>query len=94
MDLFFLIIKVIKQYVGYFPKVLLSATVSPITRTVLKVTTNQAVSFLLAFYLSNSEHQTENFFWHVFFLGGFDNNARFCLEGSVPWYCTAVVDSG
>ncbi|KAI5648293.1 hypothetical protein M9H77_34298 [Catharanthus roseus] len=29
--------KVIKQYVGYFPKVLLSATVSPITRTVLKV---------------------------------------------------------
>lgn len=29
--------RVVKQYLGYFPSVLLSATVSPITRTVLKV---------------------------------------------------------
>ncbi|PHT46284.1 Activating signal cointegrator 1 complex subunit 3 [Capsicum baccatum] len=31
--------KVVKQCLGYFPSVLLSATVSPITRTVLKVST-------------------------------------------------------
>ncbi|XP_010546203.1 PREDICTED: DExH-box ATP-dependent RNA helicase DExH14 [Tarenaya hassleriana] len=29
--------KLVKQYLGYFPSILLSATVSPITRTVLKV---------------------------------------------------------
>jgi hypothetical protein len=32
-----LLVKLVKQYVGYFPYVNLSATVSPITRTVLKV---------------------------------------------------------
>lgn len=33
-------IKVVKQYLGYFPSIQLSATVSPITRTVLKVTSH------------------------------------------------------
>lgn len=35
----FLKFQVVKQCLGYFPSVLLTATVSPITRTVLKVST-------------------------------------------------------
>jgi hypothetical protein len=80
-------LKLIKQYVGYFPYVNLSATVSPITRTVLKVraSATSCVLFLLSYDYSYAITYDNVVGWPAY-------NTWICVERSLPWHVRTMVD--
>lgn len=82
-----LLLKLVKQYVGYFPYVNLHATVSPITRTVLKVRASAEISQFVYLFITFSY-----VFTYVFSLGGPEYNSWILVERSLPRHVTTMVD--
>ncbi|KAG9140071.1 hypothetical protein Leryth_025453 [Lithospermum erythrorhizon] len=52
--------RVVKQHLGYFPSLQLSATVSPITRTVLKIDLIMALTYGVKIQASSRTHQRQD----------------------------------